>query len=482
MQPRPLSSADALPRPDATREIVIKAANLGKCYHIYDKPQDRLKQAIIPRLYRFGGPFTKKRRALAYFREFWALKDVSLEVRKGETLGIMGRNGAGKSTLLQIVAGTLTATSGSINVQGKVAALLELGSGFNPEFTGKENVYLNASLSGLTNQETNERFDEIAAFADIGNFIDQPVKTYSSGMMVRLAFAVHAVLAPAVLIVDEALAVGDAKFQKKCYDRIQRFRNEGGTVLFATHDVGIVVQICDRALILEEGHVYNEGEPHRIAKVYHRLLFGSPSEGAGFIEKETSAPRISKMHPDDVRPSGEGPGSKPPAIAPIEERAVTEQGGARELRYGSQRAEITKVGARELSGSDTALLEAEEVYEFYFRGRLNADIDERLAFGFTISNLKGLEIYGTKGQLYGLYIPPGHAGKAFECRMRLAISLVPGTYFLTTALAPASSETDAGSSFYDYRFDAFEFKVIGNPKCFSTSIVNLNAALEVKDV
>ena len=193
-------------------EIAIKVENLSKCYHIYDQPRDRLKQMILPRMQRAIGMQPRQ-----YFREFWALKDVSFEVKKGETVGIIGRNGSGKSTLLQMVCGTLNPTSGSIQTSGRIAALLELGSGFNPEFTGRENVYLNGAVLGLSRDEIDVRFDEIAAFAEIGEFIDQPVKTYSSGMMVRLAFAVAINVDPQILVVDEALSVGDELFQRKCF-------------------------------------------------------------------------------------------------------------------------------------------------------------------------------------------------------------------------------------------------------------------------
>ena len=201
-------------------EIAIKVENLSKCYQIYDQPRDRLKQFLLPRLQRVVGLTPKQ-----YYREFWALKDISFDVKKGETVGIIGRNGSGKSTLLQMICGTLSPTTGSVATHGRIAALLELGSGFNPEFTGRENVYMNASVLGLTNDEIDARFDEIAAFADIGEFIEQPVKTYSSGMYSRLAFSIAINVDPEILIVDEALAVGDARFVAKCMRRIKDIRN-----------------------------------------------------------------------------------------------------------------------------------------------------------------------------------------------------------------------------------------------------------------
>lgn len=200
-------------------DIAIKVENLSKCYPIFDTPRDRLKQMIIPRLQRAYGFSPRK-----YYREFWALRDVSFEVKRGETVGIMGRNGSGKSTLLQLICGTLAPTGGSLEVNGRIAALLELGSGFNPDFTGRENVYLNASVLGLSQQEIEARFQSIADFAEIGDFIEQPTKTYSSGMIVRLAFAVAINVDPEILIVDEALSVGDELFQRKCFARIESIK------------------------------------------------------------------------------------------------------------------------------------------------------------------------------------------------------------------------------------------------------------------
>ena len=199
--------------------VAIQVEGLSKCYQIYDKPGDRLKQFLFPRL-----KPSARRNGTAYFREFWALRNVSLTVKQGETIGIVGRNGSGKSTLLQIICGTLTPTQGDVRTNGRIAALLELGSGFNPEFSGRENVYLNAAVLGLTKEETDARFDEIAAFADINDFIDQPIKTYSSGMVVRLAFAVAINADPQILVVDEALSVGDELFQRKCFARIEQIR------------------------------------------------------------------------------------------------------------------------------------------------------------------------------------------------------------------------------------------------------------------
>src|SRR5688500_2376308 len=231
--------------------LVISVRNVSKAYRIYDQPQDRLKQMVWRGRRNFG-------------RDFWAVRDVSLDVRKGETVGIIGRNGSGKSTLLQMIAGTLTQTSGEIVVNGRVGALLELGSGFNPDFSGRENVYLNAAILGLDRSEIENKFEDIAAFADIGQFIDQPVKHYSSGMLVRLAFAVHASIEPAILIADEALSVGDMYFQAKCMARIGELRAKGTSILFVSHSLGAVKALSSRAILLEAGRMVMEGHPDAV--------------------------------------------------------------------------------------------------------------------------------------------------------------------------------------------------------------------------
>ena len=235
-------------------DIVLSVRNVSKCFEMYEKPVHRLYQTLCA---------GKKR----FYKEFWALKDINFEVRKGECVGIIGRNGAGKSTLLQIITGTLAPTTGEVKLKGRVAALLELGSGFNPEFTGRENVYLNGSILGLTKAEIDARYQDILDFADIGEFIDQPVKTYSSGMAVRLAFAVIAHVDADILIVDEALSVGDAFFQQKCMRFIRKFRKEH-TILFVSHDTGAIVNLCSSALLLDGGHVARSGSAKDIAEYY----------------------------------------------------------------------------------------------------------------------------------------------------------------------------------------------------------------------
>ncbi|MDM9646678.1 ABC transporter ATP-binding protein [Rhizobium sp. S163] len=253
--------------PMCSDKIAIRVDNVSKRYELYDRPSDQLKQYLMPRLKRLAGGEAKP-----YFREFWALRDIDLEVERGEAFGIVGRNGSGKSTLLQIITGTLSPTSGSVATHGRIGALLELGSGFDPEFTGRENVYLNAALLGFSRAETDEKFDAIASFADIGAHLDQPVRSYSSGMLVRLAIAVQMQVEPDILIIDEALAVGDALFQKRCFRQLDRLKDNGCTLLFVSHDQEIVRSLTSRAIFLNAGRAQSSGPTTEVLFAYREFL------------------------------------------------------------------------------------------------------------------------------------------------------------------------------------------------------------------
>lgn len=271
----------------------IRVEGVSKVYRMYARPQDKLLQALSNRLL---APYSSKP-PRKYFTEHWALQNVSFTVERGECFGIVGRNGSGKSTLLQIVAGTLPATAGSLVVSGRTAALLELGSGFNPEFTGRENVFLNGTILGCTQDEIEDRFDEIVDFSEIGEFIDQPVKTYSSGMMVRLAFSVAAHLDPEILIVDEALSVGDVGFQHKCMARFDRIKAKGTTILFVTHDTGAVEAHCERALFLKDGHTAAIGPASEVVYRYMQHALHKKSEPI-HVNPAASAPPLASLSPE----------------------------------------------------------------------------------------------------------------------------------------------------------------------------------------
>ncbi|SFL61890.1 ABC transporter ATP-binding protein [Nitrosomonas communis] len=272
-------------------EIAIKVENLSKCYHIYATPRDRLKQFIFPRLRRFVGEAGQQ-----YFKEFWALKDVSFEIKKGESMGILGRNGSGKSTLLQIIAGTLTPTAGTVETFGRISALLELGSGFNPEFSGKDNIYLSIALQGFGSDQIDKKYEDIAAFADIGEFIEQPVKIYSSGMYARLAFSAAIHVEPDVLIVDEILAVGDVPFQQKCIKKLYQMMDDGVSILLVSHDAYQIRSICRKALLLQEGRLRMFESSEKVMDEY--IAYCSAAGSKARAEKaESSDPA---PHPSNI--------------------------------------------------------------------------------------------------------------------------------------------------------------------------------------
>lgn len=274
-------------------DIAIDVGGVSKCYQLYEKPQDRLKQALFPRLRRAFGQEPGR-----FFRESWALRDISFQVARGETVGVIGRNGSGKSTLLQIVCGTLTPTGGHVGVSGRIAALLELGSGFNPEFTGRENVFMNGAILGMGEEEINAKYDDIVAFADIGDFIDQPVKTYSSGMYVRLAFAVIAHANADILVVDEALSVGDVFFSQKCMRFLREFQAHG-TVLFVSHDAGAITNLCDRAIWLDAGGMVMDGPAKQVCEAYHASGYGARVASIAAVAQRGADARDSEAPPGD---------------------------------------------------------------------------------------------------------------------------------------------------------------------------------------
>ncbi|GAA5234881.1 ABC transporter ATP-binding protein [Verticiella sediminum] len=402
-------------------DVVIRVERLSKCYQIYDQPRDRLKQFVLPRLQRTLG-----RRPGSYYREFWALQDVSFEVRKGEAVGIVGRNGSGKSTLLQMICGTLNPTAGDVHIQGRVAALLELGSGFNPEFTGRENVYLNATLLGLSREEIDARFEDIAAFANIGSFIEQPVKTYSSGMYVRLAFAVIAHVDADILVIDEALAVGDVFFQQKCMRFLQRFQQRGGSLLLVTHDTAAVLGMCEKALLLspmgQRAPIYGQAE--EVCRIYLEDLYRDPGRVAAGAGEDAAA--------DEPAPRGTvfEAAPEPPAsyaVSPFNAQARS---------FGEGKASIVDAGLFDLDGRRLSAAQAEQRVALKIRVQVHRRVVYP-AFGFMLKNRHG-EFLFTEGtdaafRAQGLAFEPGQVAVAsFEFDMP---QLIQGVYTVNVAFA-----------------------------------------------
>lgn len=368
-------------------DIVIKAENLSKCYQIYDQPRDRLKQFVLPRLQGLVGLPPKN-----FYQEFWAVKDVSFEVNKGEAVGIIGRNGSGKSTLLQMISGVLSPTSGVVSTQGRIAALLELGSGFNPNFTGRENVYLNGALLGFTRDQIEDRFDAIAGFADIGLHLDQPVKTYSSGMMLRLAFAVQVQVEPDILIVDEALAVGDALFQKRCFQRIEKLLSDGTTLLFVSHDQESVRTLTNRAVFLNKGQIAAYGVSSEVVLEYRRQLHVAESSYFSDVAKRLAdkAAQTSTTDPDAVAgaliPEA---GESPPAGTSRSDK----------LSFGDGEAKILKIETLGADGVPATVFYPGDIVRIKVTCKSVINTD-KLNVGIRIRNKEGVKIYswGTLNQ------------------------------------------------------------------------------------
>lgn len=404
----------------SSNQIAIKVENLSKCYHIYNQPQDRLKQSILPRFQRLIG-----KQPLNYFRDFWALNNVSFEVRQGETIGIIGRNGSGKSTLLQLICGTLTPTSGTVQTSGRIAALLELGSGFNMEFTGQENVYLNGSVLGLSQDEIASRFDDIAAFADIGDFIKQPVKTYSSGMVVRLAFAVQAMVDPDILIVDEALAVGDEKFQRKCFARLDELKSKGTAILFVSHSGPQIVELCEKALLLEHGERLMFTQPLQSVRAYQKLIYAPANEQEQLVKEYRTADQAGQ----DMTTVG-----KTALVSVTSENNVAsfDPGLVPETTeiYPVQGAQIQSFRILDVDGRIVNTLIPGHDYQFRVGGKFLSDND-KIYFGIHIRSISGAIITGQRYPDEGKFLERMvRAGESFRIIYRFKMTLVPGAYFV----------------------------------------------------
>ncbi|WP_313298971.1 ABC transporter ATP-binding protein [Diaphorobacter sp.] len=374
----------------------IRIQQLSKCYEVYAQPRDRLKQMLLPRLQRWTGQPPQH-----YFSEFWALKNISFEIGRGEAVGIVGRNGSGKSTLLQLICGTLTPTSGTVETNGRIAALLELGSGFNPEFTGRENVYLNGAILGIQEEQMNAVFDRIVKFADIGDHLDQPVKTYSSGMFVRLAFAVQMHLDPEILIVDEALSVGDQFFQAKCYAAIRSMMDNGTTVLFVSHSAATVKALCPRAVLLSHGELIVDGPASKVLDRY--FVLGSMEANASqSAPAQQDRVAISDPAADSLaaQPAAQGFAS---ALQPPFERRVSHRVGT-----GHARFEECRVMA---DGEEAVIVETGATLRVQALLHVLEDCAQEGEVGLVVSTTEGVELFAINSFFHGGRIPPMKAGE-----------------------------------------------------------------------
>lgn len=408
----------------SSNEIVIDVRNISKRYEIYATPRDRLKQLTLPRLYQAGTRVAislgigKQNAPPSYFREFWALRNVSFQVRRGETLGIIGRNGSGKSTLLQILAGTLAPTSGEAVVHGRIAALLELGSGFNPEFSGRENVFLNGRILGLSQKEIRERYDQIVEFADIGEFIDEPVKTYSSGMFLRLAFAVQAHIDASIVIIDEALAVGDIFFRQKCYARLEQLKAAGAAILLVSHSMPDIEQYCESAILLDHGNQRFLGPAPEAAKHYY-LMHNQETSSRELPDAPSinGSPRIldniQMVRPDNA------------AFIDLSSKSQINNGQARCLG----------IAICNSAGEACNSFRQGERAVFYFEFEVLEDFGVPVC-GIVIKNDRGIIVHGKNSWQYEDDVPSNLGpGSKILCRQEVDLNLGPGEYGFEVGLA-----------------------------------------------
>ena len=428
-----------------SNDIAIRVQGLSKCYQIYSNPADRLKQFIFPRIKRLLG-----RPSTPYYREFWALENITFAVKRGETVGILGSNGSGKSTLLQIICGTLSPTVGTVQTNGRIAALLELGSGFNPDFTGRENVYLNATVLGLSQDEINKRYDDIVDFADIGEFINQPVKTYSSGMVVRLAFAVQSQIEPDILIVDEALSVGDVKFQAKCFDRLRQLKENGTSILLVTHSSEQVVSHCTAALLLNKGQQIELGEPKRVVNRYMDLLFGKDSNQTkddpdSATSQTSKASNIELSHTADVFANRIGY-------------------NPHEYRWGDKRALILDYKLVANGEPYPSAISTGQKIDLILVVKFMSTIF-RPVLGVTIKTKEGITVYGANSEtlkqtdLSGA----GIENSTIEMKISFTCDLAYGDYFISLGLASKHGEEVIP---HDRRYDSIHMQVRPNNTFF----------------
>ena len=430
-------------------EIAISVTGVSKRYEMYSQPQDRLLQFL-------------SRGKRQYFKEFWALRDVTFSVKKGETIGILGRNGSGKSTLLQIIAGTLAPTSGEVRTSGVIAALLELGSGFSPEFTGRENIYLNGSILGFSKAEMDERFHEIAAFADIGEHLDQPIKTYSSGMTVRLAFAVQACVSPQVLIVDEALSVGDEKFQRKCFEYIERLREGGCSILLVTHSTATVEKFCQRGILLHKGVVHGIGPAKEIVDQYHALLYSDEKAYIRYAAQNKIHEKVSAViDQTNIQPSPSDSAD-----------------GNEESDLVGMRAVIADWDVMDAQENPSEQFKTGETVKVRFFVDVLSQVDEIQA-GILIRTVEGVSAFGTSTLYHRKNFINARQGNRIRFDFDLQANLCAGSYFITLAIAEAISHGDM--LYLDRKTDVIVIK-IHQPRVLASGIAMLDAHVTVSDM
>ena len=399
------------------QNLAIQVEDVTKIYRLYEKPIDRLKETVS---------VTHKN----YHRDFYALNGISFQVKKGETVGIIGTNGSGKSTILKIITGVLTPTTGTVKVDGKISALLELGAGFNMDYTGIENVYMNGTMMGYTRKEMDAKLQDILDFAEIGDFVYQPVKTYSSGMFVRLAFALAINVEPEILIVDEALSVGDVFFQSKCYRRMEEIRKSGTTILMVTHDMGSIIKYCDRVVLLNKGEFIAEGKPGRVVDMYKKILAGKlealKEELRLEEERKNADTGQESIELSDFSGGMDLGGSGDKRTLMRDKLTINPD----RTEYGDVRAEIYDLGLLDERGNVTNLLLKGEMFTIRERIRFHAALEAPI-FTYTIKDKKGTELTGTNTLYEGADIKPVKAGDSYTVEFTQKMNLQGGEYLLS---------------------------------------------------
>lgn len=408
-------------------DIAISVADVSKKFRLFTSPHQRFIEALHP-----------LRKQL--HREFWAVREVSFEVAKGEIIGVLGQNGSGKSTLLQIVCSVMQATTGRVQVNGKVSALLELGAGFNPEFTGRENVILNGAIQGFSRQQMLEKMPAIETFAEIGEHFDQPVKTYSSGMFVRVAFAAAIHVEPEILVVDEALSVGDAKFQHRCFQRIREFVAQGKTILFVSHSVDTVLHLCDRGLVMEHGRLCFDGPVAAAVNVYQNLLFGTLKQPVDNPPREPEQARLLGSGRRDV----------------VSERSHY---NSHETRLGSGQVQVIDIEIRANGRCDPPQIAANQPVELLVKLLFHERL-ENVSVGFAIVSLDGTYVFGTNLHMQNARLLHGEAGECLVLRFDWQARLVGGEYFLNVGCSQIDAQADR---FLDVRRSVMRLAVSGTP-------------------
>ena len=425
------------------KKVAIQVKGLEKAYKLYDKPSDRLKEAL---------GFGRKKR----YKEHYALKGVDMTIYQGETVGIIGTNGSGKSTILKIITGVLNQTGGSVHVNGRISALLELGAGFNMEYNGIENIYLNGTMIGFSKKEIDAKMDDILNFADIGDYVYQPVKTYSSGMFVRLAFAVAINIEPEILIVDEALSVGDVFFQAKCYHKFEEFKEMGKTIVFVSHDLSSISKYCDRVVLLNQGVKLGEGSPKEMIDAYKQVLVGQYVPAADdqslLSDKEITAAAAAA--------AGTVKGEVNPEL----------------LEYGTKDALITGYKITDDMGRETSALMKGKECTITMQVHFEHDIEAPI-FAFTIKNIKGVEITGTNTMVEKAFLSPVRAGSDMEITFTQKIDLQGGEYLLSFGVTGFEKEE---FQVYHRLYDVMNMTVISDKD--TVGYYDMNSRVVVKEL